>query len=297
MGSVGEHALFIDMLNTIKFFVIFLFLVTVISGGILYLSSFGRSSAGGEIGNRRGLEHVLPLIDLSVAPVDSAGVSALQDKSNPQIFLVTRVVDGDTIVIEGGKKVRYIGIDTPETVDPRKPVQCFGKEASARNKELVLGKRVRLEKDITDADKYGRLLRYVYVDDEFVNLRLVEDGFAFSYTYPPDVKYQKKITKAQRQAREEKRGLWAACSGVTKLPASAKISVNSLSSSTMDVGLETRPGCVIKGNIGSTGDKIYHLPGCGSYAKTSIDQARGERWFCSEQEAISVGWRKVKNCS
>lgn len=124
---------------------------------------------------------------------------------------VTRVIDGDTIEIEGGERVRYIGIDTPETVDPRKTVQCFGVESSKKNKELVEGKMVRLEKDITDRDKYKRLLRYVWLGDTLVNLALVEGGFAHSYSYPPDIKYQDQFVTAERQAREAKLGLWNAC--------------------------------------------------------------------------------------
>lgn len=197
-------------------------------------------------------------------------------------FKVTRVVDGDTIEIEGGEKVRYIGIDTPETVDPRKPVQCFGVEASKKNKELVEGKTVRLEKDITDKDKYSRLLRYVWVDDLFVNLELVKQGFASSYSYPPDIKYQKEFLAAETEAREAERGLWKAC----PIVASPTIKI------------QETPGdnCDIKGNIGTSGEKIYHLPGCGSYAKTQIDEKRGERWFCSEMEAQEAGWRKALNC-
>jgi micrococcal nuclease len=142
--------------------------------------------------------------------------------SNPSPFVgtfkVVRVIDGDTIEIEGGERVRYIGIDTPETVDPRKPVQCFGFEASEKNKELVEGKEVRLEKDVTDRDKYGRLLRYVYVNSLFVNLELVKQGFAFSYTYPPDVKHQAEILAAEEEARKAKRGLWKACPILTATP-------------------------------------------------------------------------------
>ena len=145
-----------------------------------------------------------------------------------------------------------------------------------------------MEKDITDRDKYGRLLRYVYVDPSagsgqvlFVNLELVKQGFATSYTYPPDVKHQSEFLAAETEAREAKRGLWAACPVVTPtvLPQ------------------ETSGGnCNIKGNISSSGEKIYHLPGCGSYAKTKIDESRGERWFCSEEEAQAAGWRKALNC-
>lgn len=124
---------------------------------------------------------------------------------------VTRIIDGDTIEIEGGERVRYIGIDTPETVDPRKTVQCFGVEASKKNKELMEGKTVRLEKDITDRDKYKRLLRYVWLGDTLVNLALVQAGFAHSYSYPPDIKHQDKFFVAEKQAREAKFGLWGGC--------------------------------------------------------------------------------------
>lgn len=102
-------------------------------------------------------------------------------------------------------------MDTPETVDPRKPIQCFGEEASKKNKELVEDKTVRLEKDVTELDKYGRLLRYVYADKLFANLLLVQEGFAHSYAYPPNVKYQSQFIAAERLAREQKKGLWGAC--------------------------------------------------------------------------------------
>ena len=137
----------------------------------------------------------------------------------PEAF-VTRVVDGDTIWvnINGTEyKVRYIGIDTPETVDPRKPVQCFGKEASIKNTELVFGKIVRLEKDVSDKDMYGRLLRYVWVVDVasstevMVNAELIRLGYAQVSTYPPDVKYQKYLLSLQEEARADNLGLWGEC--------------------------------------------------------------------------------------
>lgn len=122
---------------------------------------------------------------------------------------VVSVTDGDTIKLENGKVVRYIGIDTPETVHPSKPVQCFGKEASDKNKELVNGKEVILVKDVSETDKYGRLLRYVYVGDIFVNDYLVKNGYAHSSSYPPDVKYQDQFRKSEEEARNNKIGLWA----------------------------------------------------------------------------------------
>lgn len=203
-------------------------------------------------------------------------------------YKVARVIDGDTIEIEGGERVRYIGIDTPETVDPRKPVQCFGREASNKNKELAEGKTVRLEKDITDRDKYNRLLRYVYAGDAFINLELVKQGFAYSYSYPPDIKYQDQIVAAQQEAEKNKNGLWNAC----PLDASKSATVPEEEVTQK----ETAGDCAIKGNISTSGEKIYHLPGCGSYEKTKIEESRGEKWFCSESEAQAAGFRKALNC-
>jgi micrococcal nuclease len=210
------------------------------------------------------------------------------DINSTRSIKVTRVIDGDTIEIEGGERVRYIGIDTPETVDPRKPVQCFGVEASKKNKEMVEGKMVRLEKDITDRDKYNRLLRYVWVDDTFINLELVKQGFAYSYSYPPDIKYQDQFLKAQQEAREVKRGLWNAC------PSASKTTGETLTPAGSPTPSDT--SCQIKGNINTSGEKIYHLPDCGSYSKTTIEESRGERWFCVEVEAQAAGWRKALNC-
>lgn len=127
------------------------------------------------------------------------------------VVTVSRVVDGDTIVINTGEKVRLIGINTPETVDPRASVQCFGKEASDYAKNLLTGSVVTLEKDISDKDKYGRLLRYVYKDGQLVNELLVHEGFARVATYPPDVKYQQKFQEAEKFARTHNLGLWNKC--------------------------------------------------------------------------------------
>ncbi len=150
-----------------------------------------------------------PNIELATAKVKVAEKPAPVDG---EYHLVLRVVDGDTIEIDSGEKVRYIGMDTPETAHPRKPVQCFGKEASAANKSFVSGQKVRLVKDVSEVDKYGRLLRYVYLEDgTFVNLELVKEGYAQAATFPPDVKYSAAFVAAAREAREAGRGLWSAC--------------------------------------------------------------------------------------
>lgn len=121
---------------------------------------------------------------------------------------VTRIIDGDTIEIEGGQKIRYIGIDTPESKDPNRPVECFSSEATQKNEELVAGKEIRLEKDVSETDRYGRLLRYVYVDDQMVNEILVREGYAQASAYPPDVKHQDLFDSAESEAREQEKGLW-----------------------------------------------------------------------------------------
>jgi len=133
----------------------------------------------------------------------------------PSFVPVTKVVDGDTFdVLLDGKteRIRLIGIDTPETVDPRKPVQCFGVEASKTAKALLTGKRVRLESDPTqdDRDVYGRLLRYAYVEDgPFFNEYTIAQGYAHEYTYEIPYQFQQAFRDAERAARETGRGLWA----------------------------------------------------------------------------------------
>jgi micrococcal nuclease len=126
-----------------------------------------------------------------------------------------KVVDGDTIdVLMNGEKfrVRLIGINTPESVDPRRPVQCFGKEASSKAKEILNGKSVFLEADPTqtDRDKYDRLLRYVFLEDGTnFNKFMVSEGYAYEYTYDVPYKYQKEFKAAQKAAESLKKGLWA----------------------------------------------------------------------------------------
>src|SRR3989344_1730333 len=150
---------------------------------------------------------ILVLPSPSPLPTIPASGAAVLGEKNQDTVLVTNVIDGDTIEIEGGKIVRYIGIDTPETKHPKKKVQCFGIEAFMENKALVEGKQVRLEKDISETDRYGRLLRYVYIGDLFINDYLVRQGYAYAATFPPDVKYQSVFKQAQTEAEQNNRGL------------------------------------------------------------------------------------------
>lgn len=157
--------------------------------------------------------------DQTATPTTTASPSATPSARHGGEFVtVVSVVDGDTIKIEGGEVVRYIGINTPETVAPGKSVECFGKEASAKNKELVQGKVVELTRDVSQRDRYGRLLRYVWIGDMMVNQVLVREGYAQVSTYPPDVANADMLLEAQRLAREEEKGLWRMCPPSTPTP-------------------------------------------------------------------------------
>ena len=143
----------------------------------------------------------------------------------PGYVLVTKVVDGDTIDVEiDGKTetIRFIGIDTPEVLDPHKPVQCFGREASSYSKQILTGQSVKLESDPAagNRDKYNRLLRYVFLPDGTnVNQQLIAEGYAHEYDYDDQVyKYRVEFQAAEAEAKNAERGFWSAntCNGVTK---------------------------------------------------------------------------------
>ena len=141
-----------------------------------------------------------------------ASSTAVLDTQNPEeTAIVSRVIDGDTVVLSDGRRLRYIGIDTPEIVAPGKPVECYGYEAKEENKRLVDGKTVRLGKDVSQTDTYGRILRYVYAGDVFVNEYLVRQGFAHASSYPPDDRYSEQFSQAQSQAMLQNKGLWGGC--------------------------------------------------------------------------------------
>jgi len=118
----------------------------------------------------------------------------------PSEVIVTKIIDGDTVVVEGGYHVRLLGIDADESGYP-----CY-QTAKSRLEELVLNKEVRLEKDVTDVDQYGRCLRYVFLDDQNIDLQLVKEGLVIARFYEPDLKYQKEITEAEKEAIENKIG-------------------------------------------------------------------------------------------
>ncbi len=140
-------------------------------------------------------------------------ISCTNSPADYSRIFVSEVIDGDTVKLSNGERLRYIGIDTPEVrtkkgrqfiYDP----QPFALEAKEYNRKLVEGKAVRVELDVEKYDKYGRLLGYCFLGDTFVNAKLIEEGLAVLYTYPPNVKYVDKFVNVQKQARLNKKGLW-----------------------------------------------------------------------------------------
>ncbi len=172
------------------------------------------------------------IVSLCFAAFEQAGWFGTQNRSNTNLqsgaqdkyydILVDRVVDGDTLVLEGGQRVRLIGIDTPELHESKKlyrdsqrtsqsveTIKKLGKRAYQFTRGLVEGKRVKVEFDVEKKDKYGRLLGYAYLPDgTFVNAEIVKQGYASLMTYPPNVKYADLFLELYQEARENKRGLW-----------------------------------------------------------------------------------------
>ncbi len=190
-----------------KIFVLFF------AGLLLIFSGFylGQSSPQNKIQSK-------PLITPQqnvLSPTPSSNSAVLNDIE--QKFKVLRVVDGDTIdidIIDKKERVRLIGIDTPEIVDPRKPVACFGKESAEKAEQVLNNQLVFLEKDETqgEKDKYQRLLRYVFLEDGTnFNKLMISQGFAKEYTYKIPYKYQSEFRMEEKEAKDGKKGLWLKC--------------------------------------------------------------------------------------
>jgi micrococcal nuclease len=179
-------------LSVLKFFILGIFLVLV--GIFIFLK------------NREIIQIASPP---SPSPVSTLGGSMTPNTIEGRVTYVkvSRVIDGDTIVIDTGQRVRYIGMNTPEI----ETSECYATEASEINKNLVLGKTVKLEKDVSETDKYGRLLRYVYVGDIFIDDELVKEGAAKIMTVPPDIEYKDEFLQSQNYAKENNLGLWSKC--------------------------------------------------------------------------------------
>ena len=201
--------------------------VRVATGVLVAFLAFGACSPGTPTSTNSGAEAAVT----SAAPTESPSASAIGGPNRPDDaegpYPVVDVVDGDTLKVDiAGETttVRVIGIDTPETRDPRKPVQCFGREASARAEALLTDQQVWLSADPTQdrVDRYDRLLAHVWLpDDRSFEWVMIADGFAHEYTYDLPYRYQGDYQDAERQARDTGRGLWApdTCSGDTTVAA------------------------------------------------------------------------------
>ena len=202
-----------------------------------------------------------------------------------QLFAEIRVVDGDTIVLDQ-RKVRLFGIDAPEMfqlcIDSREKRYLCGKRATQELIQLIANTRSNnIECVYNGSDKYGRLLGDCWTDGIYVNSWMVENGWAMAYR-----QYSKKFVKEEMEAREKKLGIWV---GAFVEPWKWRRGIR-LSSEVTSMP----EGCPIKGNISSSGEKIYHIPDGDYYSRTKISEERGEKWFCSEKEAESAGWRKSR---
>jgi len=220
----------------------------------------------------------------TITPTRTPDTGCVLPDGERSVALVVDVIDGDTIdVLIDGKiyRVRYIGIDTPESFHPG------GDIAKAANGKLVLGQHVALVRDVSETDDYGRLLRYVFVEGLFVNFELVRLGYAEAGSWPPDTACYENFKAEEVEARKQRVGLWL----FTPTP-----ELYAPMGSECPQGCRTHlSGCDIKGNIShSSGEKIFHVPGQQHYENTVVNPNSGERWFCSEEEAIANGWRKAK---
>lgn len=209
---------------------------------------------------------------LSGCTTSSSSTDQLAIPEDAREALVERVVDGDTFVIENGQKVRMIGINAPESVDPRRPVEFYGKEASRYTKELLEGKEVYLQWGETPKDRYGRWLAWVWLPDgTFVNGALVAHGYAQVYTFKDNPEHAEYLLKLQKQAREKRLGLWG--------------------KSLAEPREKSAPG----GFVASKNSKVYHEKGCpgaeGIEEHNLIE-------FSTEKEAIESGRRmcRVSGC-
>lgn len=158
---------------------------------------------------------VVVIAALGLSAREGAWLRNVLVDAQPGLYFVESVSDGDTIVVNMSgdlETIRFIGVDTPETQHPNKPVQCFGKAASQFTTSLLKDQEVRLEADPAsdNRDRYGRLLRYVYYQDELINLKLIREGYGFAYVAFPHSKLDE-FTKAEKEARSNSAGLWDGC--------------------------------------------------------------------------------------
>jgi len=216
-------------------------------------------------------KHSLTLIPFLIILIVVGGAilrSAKLTEKTESKAVAARVIDGDTFETNKGKMIRLTGIDASETKE------CFAEEAKRALIEMILEEDVYLESDINEMDRFGRELRYVFKkrgkEKIFINEWLLEKGMARYFFDTVNLKYQERLMAAAEKARQEKVGLWKKC-------ADPKLG-----------------GCIVKGNLGTMDKRWYHLPGFRHYKQTVVNLDKGDKWFCSEKEAIKAGFVKAR---
>lgn len=264
-----------------------------------------------EHGSEAAADEAADDADVAASGSDAAAVPVSDDADevDPELgplYDVLSVYDGDTIAvsIDGQReRVRIIGINAPELARGGNAAECYAQESASQMQSLVQSQRVHLLPDPTqdDRDRYDRLLRHVVRESGgHVAYLMVSEGFAVERQYAAPYAYQSDLLAAQEQARSQGLGLWSACGGlpdgaVPVAPVAPAPAAPAPSAPAEPAPAEPAPSeCVIKGNIASDGERIYHVPGQRYYDDTVVSPDKGERWFCTEQEAQDAGWRKAK---
>ena len=231
------------------------------------------------------------ILSVLVAGGTFGGYRVIQDREvdvfENSVHVAVHVVDGDTFDIEGGARIRLLGVDTPEKGE------CFYQEAKDFLDTLIEERGIRIEKDISGADRYGRLLRYVYVpsdtseeSDVFVQDALIRGGYGKVFPIAPDNRYRDLLSSAQQEAKEDGRGLWGVCE------IQEEVSLRETGSMPVDTS------CTIKGNISEKGyGKLYFPEGCPNYNRIKIDIRKGEAYFCTGEEAEDAGFKRSESCN
>lgn len=207
----------------------------------------------------------LYLIGLLIASLSFLSLNAIIKLKSP-VLTVTSVTDGDTIKLSDGRRIRYIGINSPEL----ETNECFAREAQTLNQNLVLNKKVKIETDINEIDLYGRTLAYVFVDGLFVNQELLAQGAGKFYFDALNTRYSSLLEKAAEEGHDRILGLWQACAP------------------------DPQKGCLIKGNQDELDKRWYHLPDFRHYPVTKINLSHGDQWFCTEKEAQKAGFKRAR---
>lgn len=203
-----------------------------------------------------------------------------QEEQNIQRVETEEVIDGDTIRVKNLKtgeifRIRYLGVDTPELEGPDYQT-CFGYQAKEKNEELVANKRLILQFDKDKYDRFGRVLAYVFVEDEngekgkFVNLELLKQGYARFFLDKQNTFYHSQFVRAANFAHDNFLGLWGVCG---------------------EDQFENK--CVIKGNVDTRGHRYYHIPGDKYYSKTKVNLLKEDKWLCRFEEARAENFKRA----